>query len=105
MIQRTIVNSLDNRLFQSKVIIVYGARQVGKTTLAKNLSANHKILFLNCDLMSIRNTLQSEDEHIYRKLFENYHIVIIDEAQRVVNIGLILKILHDLFPTVQFLAT
>jgi predicted AAA+ superfamily ATPase len=86
MINRILTESIYNRLFQGKILILYGARQVGKTTLAKHIAEKHKMLFLNCDLMSIRQTLQSEDENLYRKLFDTYQVVIIDEAQRVANI-------------------
>lgn len=56
-IQRTLYPILQNYLEKKKVIILYGARQVGKTTLAKELFKNQKYLYLNGDEYTTRQML------------------------------------------------
>ena len=95
-----------------KVILVLGARQVGKTTLVKNISKKlekdrKKILYLNCDIEEDYNAINTTSIAILEKLFllPKIDILIIDEAQRLDNPGLTLKIIYDNFPTIKILAT
>jgi len=64
-----------------------------------------KLLFFDCDLARYRDKLSRHDEIILKSLVQGKKLVIIDEAQRVKNIGLTLKILHNYFPKTQFVAT
>ncbi|MBC7406007.1 MAG: ATP-binding protein [Candidatus Parcubacteria bacterium] len=93
-------------LHQGKVIVLYGARRTGKTTLVKDILVDYAETgrYLNCDLLSDRNMLQTTD---HRELFSylgGYKLVVIDEAQSIPNIGLVLKILVDTFPEIQVIA-
>lgn len=97
------INRLINQLvvadfFQGKVIAVLGPRQVGKTTLLMQLSIPHKeTLWLNCDNIDDCQTLEHQSTTELQQLVGNKRYVIIDEAQRVKNIGLTLKMMADTF--------
>lgn len=90
----------------SQVAIVYGARQTGKTTLAKALlSSNRGGLYLNCDEPDIREQLSGKTSTELKALFGNAPLVVIDEAQRVPNVGLTAKLIHDTYPDIKLLLT
>ena len=86
---------------------MYGARQVGKTTLVKQLCQEYGdgAKYINCDIIHDREALGSQDPKAMKQYIGNYRIVVIDEAQRVKNIGLNLKLLHDSYPELQIIAT
>lgn len=92
---------------KKKVIIVYGARQVGKTTLVKKFMeyGAGKTAYYNCDLDEVKESFEKRNLERLRSLVQKYDIIILDEAQRVKNIGLTLKILIDNFPEKNFLVT
>ena len=107
-IQRRLEPVLTASLFKGKVVILYGARQVGKTTLVKKIAQNtHKpFIYLNCDELDIVSALQNTNNaQDLRQLMGDSKLVIIDEAQRVLNIGLKLKLLIDSYPDIQLLVT
>lgn len=105
-ITRKIKADIENDFFKGKVIIIYGARQVGKTTLLNEIREKHKdSIFLNCDEPDSRNILENKNSTELIQLIGNTKVVLIDEAQRVKNIGLTLKILADTLPHVQVVAT
>lgn len=108
MIPRALVNQIINRLKQSnKIIILYGARQVGKTTMIKWLLKNEfsKILEINADQKKYHDILSSTDLHQIKRLISGYQLLFIDEAQRIPNIGLNLKIIYDNIPELKVIAT
>ncbi|RPJ78907.1 MAG: ATP-binding protein [Alphaproteobacteria bacterium] len=107
-ITRRVEGAIKNDLFKGKVIVVYGARQVGKTTMAKKIAEDLQIPYgyLNCDELHVLSRLQNADSsEALRSVVGNNRLVIIDEAQRVKNIGLKLKLLVDNFPDIQIIAT
>ncbi len=107
MIPRTIEKTIVSKLFQGKTIILYGARQVGKSTLLNFIEnrIDRKVLYLNCDNNDIRKQLTEPGTNSLKRMFGEYKIVLIDEAQRVLNIGLTLKIVHDQLPDIQLIVT
>lgn len=107
LITRKIKKSLQNSLFKGKVVILYGARQVGKTTLVKSIIKEYpeKSLYLNCDEIDVRQALTDKTSTELKSFIGDRRLVVIDEAQRVKNIGLTLKLLIDNFPEVQIIAT
>lgn len=107
-IQRQIEPVIKNSLFQGKIIILYGARQVGKTTLVKKLSEEigKPYGYFNCDELDVLSQLQNaNNSSSLTQLIGNQKLIIIDEAQRVKNIGLKLKLLIDNYPEKQIIAT
>jgi len=107
MIPRLITNQIQNDLFKGKAIVVTGPRQVGKTTLLETLRKenNLKALWLNCDEPDIRLLLENTTSTQLKALIGEHQLVFIDEAQRVKNIGLTLKLLVDNLKKVQVIAT
>jgi hypothetical protein len=94
------------KMFKNKIIILYGPRQVGKTTLCKEIQKkypNSKIL--SCDDPNVANNLEPKSVEELKKYFNNEKLIIIDEAQRVENIGLTLKIIADDVNDIQIIAT
>jgi predicted AAA+ superfamily ATPase len=97
MIQRQLYNIIQQKLFKNKIIVIVGARQTGKSTLLKNIAkfTERPFLFLDCDDPDVKNMLQNQSTSFLLRLVKNKEIVFIDEAQRVENIGLTLKQIHD----------
>ena len=113
LIKRQLHNVIKERMFKGKAIVLIGARQVGKTTLFEQiLSApdiqvpQDQILRLYCDDAQTRAILKQADNlNNMRMLIANNRIVLVDEAQRIQGIGLILKLITDHFKDVQLLVT
>ena len=107
MINRKIEKNIVENLFKGKVIIIYGARQVGKTTLVKKIADDYKgqSSYFNCDLISVQDALSIPEANRIKDFLGDHNIIILDEAQRIKNIGLILKILIDTYPELQIIAT
>lgn len=104
---RSIQNDIEKALFKGKIVVLYGARQVGKTTLVKKINEKYEkvSLYLNCDEPDIRESLTNKTSTELRSLIGSSQLVVIDEAQRVKNIGLTLKLMVDNFPETQIIAT
>ena len=107
MISRLLQKTIESRLFAGKAIVVIGARQVGKSTLFRLIleKQDYKTLQLNCDEPEVRDMLSNTNTAELRLLIADNRIVVIDEAQRVENIGMTLKLITDNFPDVQLLVT
>lgn len=107
IVQRIAQSSIQRWLYKGKVLVVTGARQVGKTTMLKSMftDENNEILWLNADETRVRTRLSELDVLSLQNIIGRYKIVIIDEVQRIQNAGLLLKILVDNFKEVQFIAT
>ena len=107
MINRKIEKNIVENLFKGKVIIIYGARQVGKTTLVKKIADDYKgqSSYFNCDLISVQDALSIPEANRIKDFLGDHNIIILDEAQRIKNIRLILKILIDTYPELQIIAT
>ena len=106
MINREIYNSILADFKRKKVIVLLGARQVGKTTLLEGLSSKeNKCLFLNCDNLDDKLLLEEKTSTELKLLLSSYEIIFIDEAQRVKNIGLTIKMIGDLKLAGQVIVT
>lgn len=106
-IRRYLLAQIKEMLYPGKVLVLYGPRQVGKTTLAKDLLAavSLRSRFVNADELIYRDALASQNRQRLGEVLGDAELLIIDEAQRVLNIGLNLKILIDSFPNAVILAT
>lgn len=107
MIDRLLTAQIRRRLGSKKAILILGPRQTGKTTLVKNIIAQYedKAIYLNADEPFDRQRLTDASSTQLRQLIGGNQLVIIDEAQRVPNIGLTLKLLVDQLPEKQVIAT
>lgn len=96
MIQRSLQPVLQSWLKEKEVIILYGPRQSGKTTLlGMLLNSNPEALVLNCERPDVADILESRDLARLRLIFEDKKIIALDEAQKIRDIGLLLKIIYD----------
>lgn len=107
MIPRQLFPILAERVKKGKVLMLTGPRQVGKTTILRALQASftEKTLWLNCDEPDVRKYLTDVTSTQLNTLISNAEIILIDEAQRVKNIGLTLKLLVDNFPDKKVIVT
>ena len=106
MISR-IYDDLDKILKGGKVVVLYGPRQVGKTTLINKFLKNTKLKYRldNGDDIKISKILTSRSKEQIDKYIEGYELIVIDEAQRIHDVGLGLKILVDNNPKIKVLIT
>jgi predicted AAA+ superfamily ATPase len=107
MIQRHLKRNIEKYLFKKKVIILYGARQTGKTTLMEQILAPYRedTLFLNGDDADTREMFTNLNSTQLVPIIGKSKIVLIDEAQRIPETCLVIKIIHDNFKNVQLIAT
>ncbi len=104
--QRTLQKEIEKRLFKGKVIVVYGARRVGKTTLMNQILKKYpEGKYLNCDLLQYKSALETTNSELLHDFIGNTKLLILDEAQNIRDIGKVLKIIIDNFPDIQVIAT
>jgi len=103
LVEKYIFGNGSNR----KLIVIYGARRVGKTTLVKEILKKNaqNSAYYSCDFPDTREVFAYKNVKNISKLVKNLKLLVIDEAQRVENIGLVLKILFDEYPDLQVIAT
>lgn len=108
MIERSIEKNVQNKLGKGRVLVIYGPRRVGKTTLARKLlkeGLEGQQLYLNCDELATQDALKPTSLASLERAIGSAKRIVIDEAQRVVNIGLTLKLLVDAHPELDIIAT
>ena len=103
---RTIEKQIHELLWQGRILILYGPRRSGKTTLVKQIiSQAESAKYLLCERPDINDTLKSQNLDQILRLFADSKLVVLDEAQSVKDIGRVLKLLIDLHPEIQIIAT
>lgn len=107
MYTRKLEKLIKDRFFKQNIIILYGPRQVGKTTLVKKMFDQYdgKKAYFQCDIVSDRNLFEIPEPRDIKKAIGDITLLIIDEAQLVENIGTTLKVLFDTYPDLQIIAT
>jgi len=107
MVSRSQIDYAKARLFKGKALLVFGPRQVGKTTFVENLinDLNKKSLFFNGDESDVIALFENPNASKLKNIIGTNEILVIDEAQRIPNIGIVLKIIVDQIKTVQVIAT
>jgi predicted AAA+ superfamily ATPase len=108
MINRLLEDIISEKVFKGKVIIVTGPGQSGKTTLLRKICstfASHSCQWFNADEPDIRSLLSNKTSTELKNLIGNYKLVVIDEAQRIENIGITLKLIYDNYPDIQLIAS
>ena len=107
MIKRVLLKKLEDLLYKGKALLLFGARQVGKTTVLEQLVKSRKesVLLINGDEPDIREIFQSITSTQLKNYLGQTKLLIIDEAQRIENIGLTLKLITDQLKDIQVIAT
>ncbi len=106
MIERKMKEILKSKEGTNKALIVLGARQTGKTTLLKMLYGNRNdVVWLNGDEPDIQNLLENITSTRLKTILSEKKMVVIDEAQRIKDIGLKLKLITDNIPEIQVVAS
>ena len=106
MIRLILETTIQQRLWQGKAIILFGARQVGKTTMLRNmLQGRDDVLWLNGDEQDIRSLFENASSTMLGAIIGKKKIIVIDEAQRITNVGLAIKLITDNIPDVQVIVT
>ena len=106
MYQRQVIKLIEKWLPEREIIIIYGARQVGKTTLTREILHPYEgTTLLNCENINVAPVLESLDLSAIKALFGPKRIIALDEAQTIRNIGAVLKIIYDEMPEYKIIAT
>jgi len=102
------IENLRKLITPGKVVVIYGARRVGKTTLLQKFLENEdttKVLFVNGDDIMVRHYLESQSINKLQNFVGEHVLLVVDEAQHIERIGLNLKIIVDHMPHVKVIAT
>ena len=107
LIKREIQEKIEKDLWKGKIVIIYGARQVGKTTLVNQILKKYseKSEYYNCEESDVAEGLSAGTSTALKNFFGEKKLVILDEAQKIRDIGIKLKLLVDNYPEMQIVAT
>ncbi|HEX8947025.1 MAG TPA: ATP-binding protein [Candidatus Paceibacterota bacterium] len=105
--KREIEERIREYLFRGKIVLIFGPRQAGKTTLVKKLLSERgdEEAYFNCELAAVRQHFIPGEPQALKKLVGDRPLVVFDEAQTITDIGLILKTFVDTYPETQIIAT
>lgn len=106
-IARYLEPEIKSRMFSGKAIIVYGPRQCGKTTMIRHITSQwaDDVIWLNGDSPDVRAELDRVTVTRWKLILGKKKILVLDEAQRIPNVGLALKLITDEIPEVQIIAS
>lgn len=105
-IHRILYQTIQDQCFKGRIILITGPRRVGKSTLIHHLCKQYgNYLFLDGDDPAVRTMLDTPNFEQIRLLVGNYKLIFIDEAQRIKNIGLTLKMMNDRIRDVQVIVS
>lgn len=106
-VEREISLSIEKDFFKGKVIVILGARQVGKSTLIKMLPIcnSNKTLWLDGENADVQQLLKNINSARLKQIAGNHKIVVIDEAQKIEGIGSVLKLFADYAKEIQVVAS
>jgi predicted AAA+ superfamily ATPase len=107
MINRILSKNLREHFFSGKAIVLLGARQTGKTTLVRKLieESSEPSLYINCDEPLTNSVFENISTEKWRQLIGTNKIIVLDEAQRIRDIGIKLKLAIDQFKNIQLIVT
>lgn len=107
MIDRILRKRIVSDLYSPKVQVIFGPRQIGKTTLLESVFEQYegKKLWLSADDADVREMLDNANGTRLKQLFGTYNLLVIDEVQRIENAGLLLKIMADQIKPLHVMAT
>ncbi len=104
-LEKQVLSSLESSLHPA--ILVYGPRQVGKTTLLKKIieRISLKTKFVACDDPAVKNVFDTFNIESLKRFTANTELLVLDEAQKVPQVGTILKLIIDYIPGVKILVS
>lgn len=106
MIERINKQRILDKLGKGKAILLFGPRQTGKTTLLHQiLDENHDVMWLNGDEADVQQLFGNASSSRLKSVFGDCNTVVLDEAQRITNIGLSLKLITDQIKSIQLIVT
>ena len=105
MINRFLQTTIEQRLFKGKAILIFGPRQAGKSTLVDAILAEKEHLYLKGDDADVREMLTHTTAGRLKAIMGRHTILFIDEAQRIPDIGLTIKLFTDQLKAIQVIAT
>ena len=107
MIIRDIKEEINKNLFKNKLILVFGARQTGKTELVKDILNEFpkECRYISCELLSAQRGLSVSEPEQIKAFLGQYKLIILDEIQNISNIDKVLKIIEEVLPNTQIIAT
>jgi len=106
MIERALKQRICDKLNQGKAILLFGPRQTGKTTLLHQiLDEKQDVMWLNGDEADVQQLFENASSTRLKSVFGKCKTIVLDEAQRIVNIGLSLKLITDQLKDIQLIAT
>jgi predicted AAA+ superfamily ATPase len=106
MYKRALTPTIEKWIPKKEIIILYGSRQVGKTTLLKAIFQDTAgALILNCEIPAIANILESKNLDSIKTLFSGNTLIALDEAQKINEIGSLLKLIYDELKQYKIIAT
>ena len=105
--QRQIASQIEYDFFKGKIIIILGARQVGKTTLIKSitLKRTEPVLWLDGENADVQLVFENMNSEKAKHIAGRHTVMVIDEAQKIRDIGSVLKIYADYHPGIQVIAS
>ena len=96
MIQRILKEQITKQMFKGKVIVLMGSRQTGKTSLlAEIFPSEQDALWLSGDDVDVQSMMETMTAQRMRMLLGDRKAIVIDEAQRIKDIGLRMKVIAD----------
>ena len=106
MIKRLLENTIKEKLFKNKILIIFGPRQVGKTTLLKEIVKDYpNVQWFNADEIEVQSLFEKASLANFKTFLNKNALVVIDEAQNIKDIGIKLKIIYDNIKNVQLLVS
>ncbi|MDA3941600.1 MAG: ATP-binding protein [Spirochaetia bacterium] len=106
MIKRSLEKTLQKNVGRGKALILLGARQTGKTTLLKEIfGSRSNVIWLNGDEPDTLAMFSDSNSSRLRSILAGYNILVVDEAQRIKDVGLKFKLITDQIPEIQLIAS
>ncbi|MCD6366283.1 MAG: AAA family ATPase, partial [Bacteroidales bacterium] len=106
MINRILQKKIEEKIESGKAIIILGARQTGKTTLLQSIFGNKEnVLWLNGDEAETQAIFSTASSARLKTIFGNKKYIVVDEAQRIENVGLKFKLITDNISDTRLIAT